>query len=70
MDANVAAKELAASLPSGAVGAISVSVWYDRDQPYIRVYLGPEAYKFRSLIPGQYGGFSVDVREMPLIKMH
>ena len=64
-----AARSLLDNLPIQA-GKISVSVWFDREQPYLKVCLAPDVAGCRDTIPSQYKGYDVVVSKMPEFELH
>jgi hypothetical protein len=50
---------------SARPGSVAVSLWYDRDRPYLRVYLAPDALYMVGEIPQTYHGYDVVVEKMP-----
>jgi hypothetical protein len=64
MSGAAAARQLVGSLAAPA-GSVSASLWYDRSEPYIRVYLAPDVWYLESVIPSLYRGYDVVVEPMP-----
>ncbi len=50
-------------------GTVSVSVWYDRPRPYIKVYVAAEVSDRMVTIPQDFAGYPVVVEAMPEFRM-
>jgi hypothetical protein len=64
MSGTAVARELVGSLPAPA-GTVSASLWFDRGEPYIRVYLAPSVLFLQQNIPTTYRGYRIVVEPMP-----
>jgi hypothetical protein len=69
MEAAVAAHELCRRYASPS-GSLSVSVWYDKPNPYLKVYIDSRFLYLAGALPQKFEGFDVVVTEMPDITMN